>query len=221
MPVPKDIRERASKLREAIDKYRYEYHVLNASSIPDEARDSLMDELKKLEEMYPELVTPDSPTQRVAGEVAEGFKKITHKVAQWSFNDAFSEEDIREFDARVRRFYKSETGSDLEPEYTCELKIDGSHLVLEYEDGLLKTGATRGNGRVGEDITENVKRIESVPLRLHEKVNVIVEGEVYMPKSEFVRVNKLQKERGEAEFANARNIVAGTIRQLDPRVVAG
>jgi DNA ligase (NAD+) len=219
-PIPKDIRDRVLKLRQAIDTYRYEYHVENNLSISEAALDALKDELVKLEERYPELITPDSPTQRVAGTVAEGFKKVTHKVAQWSFNDAFSEDDIREFDERVRRFYKAETGKNFSPEYTCELKIDGSHLVLEYEDGLLKTGATRGNGRVGEDITENVKRIESVPLRLNEKVNVIVEGEVYMPKSQFERINKEQEKKGEPIFANARNIVAGTIRQLDPRIVA-
>lgn len=218
--IPKDILERVEKLREAIDHYRYQYHVLNTLEISEEALDALKKELVDLEEQYPELVTPDSPTQRVAGEPLPGFKKIAHKVPQWSFNDAFSEDDMREFDARIRRFYKAETGGDISPEYTCELKIDGSHLVLEYEDGLLKTGATRGNGRVGEDITENVKRIESVPLRLNEKVSVIVEGEVYMSKSQFARINMLQKEKGEPEFANARNIVAGTVRQLDPRIVA-
>lgn len=220
MAISKEVRDRAGKLREAIDHYRYQYHVLNTLEISEEALDALKKELVDIETKYPELVTPDSPTQRVAGEAAEGFKKITHKVPQWSFNDAFSEEDIREFDARVRRFYKSEIGKELKPEYTCELKIDGSHLVLEYEDGLLKTGATRGNGRIGEDITENVKRIESVPLRLKERASVVVEGEVYMPKSQFARINKEQKEKGEAEFANARNIVAGTMRQLDPAIVA-
>lgn len=218
--IPKATRERAEKLREAIDKYRYEFHVLNKESLSPEALDSLKDELAKLEAKYPALITPDSPTQRVAGGVLPGFKKITHKVPQWSYNDAFTEEDIREFDARVRRFYKSETGREIKPKYTCELKIDGSHLVLEYENGLLKTAATRGDGRVGEDITENAKTIESVPLRLRKPVSVIVEGEVYMPKSQFERVNKEQKAKGEKEFANARNIVAGTIRQLDPRIVA-
>lgn len=218
--IPKDVRERVEKLRETIDHYRYEFHVLHKESISPEALDSLKDELYKLEEEYPALITPDSPTQRVAGGIAEGFKKITHKVPQWSFNDAFTEEDIREFDARVRRFYKAETGEDFEPEYNVELKIDGSHLVLEYENGILKSGATRGDGRVGENITENVKTIESVPLRLSRPVSVVVEGEVYMPKSQFDRLNKLNKEKGEKEFANARNIVAGTLRQLDSRLVA-
>jgi len=220
MSASKEVIERIKKLRQTIDKYRYEFHVLNQETISPEALDSLKDELVKLEEKYPELITPDSPTQRVAGKAIAGFKKITHKVSQWSFNDAFTEEDIREFDARVRRFYKAETGEDIIPSYTCELKIDGSHLVLEYEDGLLKTGATRGDGKIGEDVTENIKTIESIPLRLEEPVSVIVEGEVYMPKKQFDLVNKEQKKKGEKEFANARNIVAGTIRQLDPKIVA-
>ncbi len=218
--IPKEVRERADKLRSAIDRYRYDFHVKDIESISPEALDSLKDELVKLEDKYPSLVTPDSPTQRVVGTVREGFKKIKHRVAQWSFNDAFTEEDIREFDQRVRRFYKSETGRDFTPTYTCELKIDGSHLVLEYEDGILKSGATRGDGRVGEDITLNVKTIESVPLRLEERVSIIVEGEVYMPKKQFEKINKEQRDRGEKEFANERNIVAGTIRQLDSKLVA-
>lgn len=220
MKAPKEVIERVHKLRKAIEQFRYDFHVRNIETLAPEALDSLKDELVKIEEKYPELITPDSPTQRVAGKVLEGFKKITHKVSQWSFNDAFTIEDIKEFDARVRRFYKAETGENFTPTYTCELKIDGSHLVLEYEDGLFKTGATRGDGKVGEDITENVKTIESVPLRLTKPVSVIVEGEVYMPKSKLNKLNKLNKARGEKEFANARNIVAGTMRQLDTSIVA-
>jgi DNA ligase (NAD+) len=221
MKVPDEVRERAEKLRKAINEYRYDFHVLNIETISQDARDSLMHELSELEAEHPSLITPDSPTQRVAGKVLEGFKKVKHKVQQWSFNDAFDEEDLKNFDERVRKFYKSETGKDILPSYTCELKIDGSHLVLEYEQGLLKTGATRGNGLVGEEVTENVKTIQSVPLRLNRDVSVIVEGEVYMPKSQFERINKEQRKMGEMEYANARNIVAGTIRQLDSKVVAG
>lgn len=213
-------KERIVQLRKAIERYRYEQHVLDALSIPESALDFLKKELFDLEQQYPELITPDSPTQRVAGKPLPGFKKVHHKVLQWSFNDAFTTEDILDFDARVRRFYKSETGKDIVPEYTCELKIDGTHMVLEYERGLLKTAATRGDGRVGEDVTENAKTIESIPLRLDEPASVIVEGEVYMPKSEFARINRDQKKMGEQIFANPRNIVAGTIRQLDPRIVA-
>ncbi len=220
MKVPAEVRERAEKLRKTINEYRYDFHVRNIETISQAARDSLMYELSEIEAKYPELVTSDSPTQRVAGKPLEGFKKVKHKVQQWSFNDAFSEEDLRNFDERVKRFYKAKTGREIVPSYTCELKIDGSHLVLEYERGLLKTAATRGDGRVGEDVTENAKTIESVPLRLNHNISVIVEGEVYMPKSQFERINKEQKKKGEEEYANARNIVAGTIRQLDSRIVA-
>jgi DNA ligase (NAD+) len=220
MRVEVEIKKRAEKLRQAINEYRYDFHVLNKETISQAARDSLMHELSELEREYPELVTPDSPTQRVAGKPLEGFKKVAHKVQQWSFNDAFDEEEIRAFDERVRRFYKGETGEEINPSYTCELKIDGSHLVLEYENGLLKSGATRGDGRVGENVTENIKTIQSIPLRLNRNVSVIVEGEVYMPKSQFERLNKENKKKGEEEYANARNIVAGTVRQLDPEIVA-
>lgn len=217
--APKDIKERVKKLRETIEKYRYAYHVLNKSDITPEALDSLKDELSKLEAEYPELYDPNSPTQRVAGKPLDAFKKVQHKVAQWSFNDAFTEEDMRAFDERVKRFL----GSNLKEqnvEYVCELKIDGLKVVLEYKDGVLETGATRGDGTVGEDVTQNVRTIESVPLTLSQKINCIAEGEVYMPKSSFKVLNNLQKERGEEEYANPRNVAAGTIRQLDPRIVA-
>lgn len=217
---PQDIEKRAERLRKAINQYRYDFHVLNKETISPEALDSLKNELVIIETEYPELITPDSPTQRVAGKPLPGFKKIVHKVRQWSFNDAFTEEDIRNFDERVRKFYEASFGETINPTYSCELKIDGSHLVLEYENGLLKSGATRGDGRVGEDVTENIKTIESIPLRLNEKVSVVVEGEIYMSKTQFERVNKEQANKGETLFANARNIVAGTVRQLDPRIVA-
>lgn len=218
--VPENIAVRAKKLRESIEKYRYEYHVLDQSSISPEALDSLKHELFELEAQYPQLVTENSPTQRVAGEIAKGFKKVTHKVAQWSFNDAFTEEEIREFDARVKRFLEKELGKKVQPTYTCELKIDGLKVVLEYVEGKLVVGATRGNGEVGEDVTSNVRTIESVPLTLREGVDVIVEGEVWMSKHQFNKLNTIQREKGEAEFANPRNVAAGTMRQLDARIVA-
>ncbi len=211
---------RLKVLREAINQYRYNYHVLNKLDISEEALDSLKHELVEIETAFPDLITPDSPSQRVAGKPLPQFKKVPHKVTQWSFNDAFSPDDLREFDARVRRFLKQASGKDLTPSYVAELKIDGLKIVLEYEKGLLKTGATRGDGRVGEDVTENVKTIESIPLRLEKPLDIIVEGEVYMPISEFKRINREQKKKGEEEFANPRNITAGTIRQLDPRVVS-
>jgi DNA ligase (NAD+) len=215
-----EAQKRIEKLREAIDKYRYEYHVLNNLSISEEALDSLKQELVDLEKQYPDLITQDSPTQRVAGKPLAQFKKVTHKVTQWSFNDAFSPDDIRDFDARVRRFLRNETGKDLIPTYVCELKIDGLKIVLEYEKGLLKTAATRGDGRVGEDVTENVRTMESVPLRLKQPIDIIVEGEAYMPLSRFKKINKEQEKKGEELYANPRNITAGTIRQLDSSIVA-
>lgn len=220
MEISKQTKERIDKLRKAIEKYRYEYHVLNKSDISAEALDSLKKELVELEEKYPEVITPDSPTQRISGEPLKEFKKVTHKVEQWSYNDAFTHDDIEEFEARVKRMLKSSLGIDVNPTYVCELKIDGLKVVLEYEDGSLKTAATRGNGKVGEDVTMNVRTIDSVPLRISENLNLIVEGECFLPKSEFQRINKEQKAKGGEQFANPRNFAAGTIRQLDPKITA-
>ncbi len=215
MAVPKDIKQRVEKLRETIEHYRYEYHVLNNEAISAEALDTLKDELVKLEEQYPELKTADSPTQRVAGEPLKEFKKVTHKVTQWSFNDAFTEEDIRAFHERVKRVLNG-----LSPTYVCELKIDGLKVVFEYKQGVLKTAATRGNGVVGEDVTMNVRTIQSVPLKLKRPIDIIVEGEVWMSKSNFAALNKEREKAGEALFANPRNVTAGSIRQLDPAIAA-
>jgi DNA ligase (NAD+) len=205
---------RLEKLRASIEKYRYHYHVLDQSLISEEALDSLKKELVDIEAAFPELVTPDSPSQRVAGAPLPGFTKVRHTVPQWSFNDAFSEEDMRDFDARVKRMLGKA------PTYTAELKIDGLKIVFTYEKGKLVTAATRGDGTVGENVTENVKTIEAVPLTLSEPVDLVIEGEAYMPKSQFEKLNKLQKEKGEELYMNPRNITAGTIRQLDPRIVA-
>jgi DNA ligase (NAD+) len=218
--ITKDTRERYDKLKKAINNYRYLYHVEDREEIPQEVLDSLKNELVKLEEEYPELITPDSPSQRVAGEPLKEFKKIKHKVAQWSFNDAFDEEDIRKFDERVKRFLKTETGKDIKPTYTCELKIDGLKVVLEYEKGELKTAATRGDGKVGEDVTLNIRTIESIPLKLEKDADVIVEGEVWLGKKSLKKINKKREKAGEPTFANPRNAAAGSIRQLDPKVVA-
>ena len=212
--------KRLEKLRGAIEKYRYHYHVLNESLISDEALDSLKKELADIEREFPDLITPDSPSQRVAGAPLPGFKKIRHTVPQWSFNDAFSEEDMRDFDARVKRMLADKFGTSITPTYTTELKIDGLKIVFTYEKGILKTAATRGDGTVGEDVTENVRTIEAVPLRLSEPVSLVAEGEAYMPKSQFEKLNKSQKKKGEEAFMNPRNVTAGTIRQLDPRIVA-
>lgn len=215
-----DIKSRLDKLKSAIEKYRYEYHVLDKSSISEGALDSLKHELVQIETQYPELITPDSPSQRVAGQPLPEFKKIEHKVPQWSFNDAFSPEEIQEFDARVKRFLSQEGVNDPKPSYVCEHKIDGLKIVLEYQKGLLKSAGTRGDGKVGEDVTENIKTIESVPLKLNKPVDIIVEGEVWMSKSQLEVLNKERKEKGEQVFANPRNVAAGSIRQLDPKVVS-
>jgi len=213
------VKERVEKLKVEIEHHRYLYHVLDRQEISDAALDSLKHELAHLEEQFPEFITPDSPTQRVAGEPSPAFKKVKHAVAQWSFNDAFSEEEIRAWDKRVRDGL-AKTGIHVPVQYVCELKIDGLHMVCTYEDGWLKVAATRGNGAIGEDVTHNVKTIESVPLRLREPVSVIVEGEVWMSKDALQALNKKRKKAGEPEFANPRNAAAGAIRQLDPAVAA-
>ncbi len=216
----KDASERLRVLRTTIEKHRYLYHVLDKSEISPDALDSLKRELVEIEAAYPEFVTIDSPSQRVAGEPLKGFKKVPHEVPQWSFNDAFTEDDMREFDARVKRFLKEAYGRAVIPTYTCELKIDGLKIVFTYVDGKLKIGATRGDGKVGEDVTMNVRTIESVPLSINEKVTAIVEGEVFMAKSELARQNKVRLKQGLEPFANPRNIAAGSMRQLDPRIAS-
>lgn len=219
--VPKkEAEKRIKQLRKAIDYHRYLYHVKDRQEISDEALDSLKHELSELENAYPDLMTPDSPTQRVGGKPLPELKKVRHEVAQWSFNDAFSEEEMHDFDARVKRLLAEEFGGRALPSYVCELKIDGLKVVLTYEKGLLKTAATRGDGKIGEDVTHNVKTIESIPLRLRENIDSIVEGEVWMKKDDFVAFNKARKKKGEPLFANPRNIAAGSIRQLDPKVAA-
>lgn len=212
-------RARYEKLKETINHHRYLYHVLNQSEISPEALDSLKHELTEIEKAHPDWVTPDSPSQRVAGAPLKEFNKIRHKVTQWSFNDAFNEKEIGDFDQRVKRMLeKAQIKADVD--YTCELKIDGLKIVIEYENGILVSAATRGDGVVGEDVTQNVRTIESVPLKLNEDVDIIVEGEVYMKKSTLAAINKELEKRGEETYANPRNVAAGTIRQLDPRIVA-
>lgn len=213
--IPDEARARAKKLREAINYHRRLYHVEDRSEISPEALDSLKHELAKLEEAHPGLVTPDSPTQRVAGEPLPAFRKVRHAVPQWSFNDVFSEEEFRAFNERVRRFLEG-----ARPTYACELKIDGLKVVLTYERGVLQTAATRGDGVVGEDVTANVKTIESVPLRLEEERSLVVEGEVWLGKKHLAELNRERAKRGESPFANPRNAAAGSIRQLDPKIAA-
>jgi len=217
--IPKEIRTRYDKLKTTIQRYRVAYHVYDKEEISQEALDSLKHELTEIEEKYPEIITPDSPSQRVAGKPLPAFKKVRHKVAQWSFNDAFSPEEVREFDARVKRFLK-DSFPNASPSYVCELKIDGLKIVLEYKKGLLKTAATRGDGVVGEDVTHNVRTIDSVPLALSRPIDIIVEGEVWMSAKALEELNRERKKNGEPVFANPRNVAAGSIRQLDPRIAA-
>jgi DNA ligase (NAD+) len=217
--ISREVRERYEKLKDTINRYRTAYHVYDREEISAEALDSLKDELARLETEHPELVTPDSPTQRVAGTPLPQFKKVRHKVPQWSFNDAFTEDDIRDWDARVRRFLKPEFG-ELQPTYDCELKIDGLKIVLEYQKGMLLCAATRGDGVVGEDVTHNVRTIESVPLSLSRPIDIIVEGEVWMSSKNLEVLNKQQEKDGKPLYANPRNVAAGSIRQLDPRIAA-
>lgn len=219
MQVPEEARTRYNKLKESINRYRRAYHVYDREEIPETARDSLMHELAELEAQYPALITPDSPTQRVAGKPLPGFKKVRHKVAQWSFNDAFSPDELREFDARVKRALRPRFG-EVQPTYDCELKIDGLKIVFEYEKGVLKTAATRGDGEVGEDVTHNIRTIESVPLSLSRPVDIIVEGEVWMSSKNLEILNKAQAKAGKPLYANPRNVAAGSIRQLDPKIAA-
>src|SRR3989344_2407361 len=212
-------RERYEKLKTAVNRYRRAYHVYDKEEISAEALDSLKHELSELETAHPSLISPDSPSQRVAGKPLPGFKKVRHKVAQWSFNDAFTPEDIRAFDGRVKRGLKARFG-EVQPGYVCELKIDGLKVILEYEKGILVTAATRGDGAVGEDVTQNIKTIESVPLSLERSVSIIVEGEVWMSSKNLEALNKAQEKAGKPLYANPRNVAAGSIRQLDPSIAA-
>ncbi|MDO8552387.1 MAG: NAD-dependent DNA ligase LigA [bacterium] len=217
--IPKTVQERYNKLKETINRYRRLYHVYDKEEISQAALDSLKHELSNLEKEYPSIIAPDSPSQRVAGEPLPFFRKVRHKVAQWSFNDAFSLEEMREFDARVKRFMRDSYG-EFPVEYVCELKIDGLKIVLEYEKGLLKVAATRGDGEVGEDVTNNIRTIESVPLSLTRPIDIVVEGEVWMSSKNLDALNKEREKNGEPLFANPRNAAAGGIRQLDPSVAA-
>lgn len=214
----KAVRERVEKLREEITKYRYLYHVKDESPISPEALDSLKRELSELEAEYPELLTETSPSLRVAGAVLPAFSKVRHEVSQWSFNDAFTESDIRAFDERnIRALVKAGVVSP-KVSYCGELKIDGLKIVLTYKEGVLITAATRGDGVVGEEVTHTVRTIADIPEKLSASIDCIVEGEAYLKKSVFKNLNIVREARGEELFANPRNAAAGAIRQLDPAV---
>ena len=217
--IPKDIQARYEKLKKAINHYRTQLHVYDKEEISEAALDSLKHELVEIEEKYPALIASDSPSQRVAGKPLPQFTKVRHTIEQWSFNDAFSAEELRAFDTRVKRFLKGEDVSE-SPTYVCELKIDGLKIVFTYEKGILKTAATRGDGVMGEDVTNNIKTIESVPLSLSRPIDIIVEGEVWMSAKNLAALNKERVKKDEPPFANPRNVAAGSIRQLDPNITA-
>lgn len=201
------------ELVELLNRYAYEYYTKDAPSVSDSEYDQLYRELVELETAHPDEILPESPTHRVGGVVLKGFTKYQHQYPLYSLQDAFSREELEAFDQRVRKKFPSIS-------YVCELKIDGLSISLTYENGVLVTGATRGDGSVGEDITENLKRVKDIPLVLPEPVNITVRGECYMPRASFDRVNQIRQENGEPEFANPRNAAAGTLRQLDTKIVA-
>ncbi len=196
-----------------LNRYATEYYTSDNPSVSDSEYDRLYRELVELETAYPDQVLADSPTHRVGGKVLDGFEKYSHQYPLYSLQDAFSREELEAFDARVRK-------EVAHPTYICELKIDGLSISLTYEKGILVAGATRGDGSVGENITENLKRVKDIPLTLPEELDITVRGECYMPRASFDQVNQARQENGEPEFANPRNAAAGTLRQLDTAVVA-
>jgi DNA ligase (NAD+) len=235
-------RERIAHLRKAINYHRYQYHVLDRQEISDAALDSLKKELFDLEQRFPHLITPDSPTQRVAGKPLKKFVKIAHEIPMTSFNDAFSEEDMRDWMERLTNYLGSSLPKSKFDPYYCELKIDGLAIELEYENGKFVRGSTRGDGKIGEDVTQNLKTVDAIPLELlsvdeieknirHAGLNpkpytlnprrLVVRGEVILTQKEFDRVNREQSAKGLNPYANPRNVAAGSIRQLDPKITAG
>ncbi|HUZ92795.1 MAG TPA: NAD-dependent DNA ligase LigA [Candidatus Paceibacterota bacterium] len=249
-----EAKERIDHLKKLVNRERYAYHVLDKGELPESALDSLKKELFDLEQQFPDLVTPDSPTQRVAGKPLKEFKKVRHDVRMTSFNDAFSEKDMKEWFERLENYLgrdlSAESGSasggksqisSRKPLFYCELKIDGLAIELEYENGIFVRGSTRGDGMVGEDVTQNLRTVEAIPLRLNDPDEVkknlkklglpiadyrlpvsrlVVRGEVFLTKKEFARMNKTQAANGGKAYANPRNVAAGSIRQLDPKVTA-
>ena len=205
--------KRMNELVALLNRYATEYYTSDNPSVSDSEYDRLYRELVELETAYPDQVLADSPTHRVGGKVLDGFEKYSHQYPLYSLQDAFSREELEAFDARVRK-------EVAHPTYICELKIDGLSISLTYEKGILVAGATRGDGSVGENITENLKRVKDIPLTLPEELDITVRGECYMPRASFDQVNQARQENGESEFANPRNAAAGTLRQLDTAVVA-
>ena len=232
MTPSKTIKDRLGKLKKTIEHHRRLYHTEDQPEITDEAYDSLVKELESIEEKYPELITIDSPSQRVGGVPLKGFVKVKHEVSQWSFDDVFSFEELKKWDEKTRNFIVKAQSAGIKLEYCCELKIDGLKIILTYKDGLLIQGATRGDGAIGEDVTQNIKTIQTVPLKLQnikdkseENISGIVEdiivvGEAWMSVKDLEKINMEREKKGEQVFANTRNLAAGSLRQLDPKVTA-
>lgn len=217
----KEAEARIAKLRDLINDYRYHYHVLDESTMSEAAADSLKHELSELEKAYPDLITPDSPTQRVAGKPLDKFTKVTHKDRMISLADVFSENEIRDWVQNNERIMQERGWGDGKiHEYFTDIKMDGLACSLRYEDGLLKQAVTRGDGLVGEDVTMNVRTIENVPLSIPEKGQVEVRGEIVIFKEDFEELNAEQKKKHQKVFANPRNLAAGSVRQLDPKIAA-
>lgn len=238
----KTAKKRIEKLKGEINRHRYLYHVLDRQEISDAALDSLKHELYKLEQKYPDLITPDSPTQRVGGKPLDKFKKVKHKVPMLSIEDVFSKEELEDWEKRIKKLLQPKIAEQVD--YFTEMKIDGFGISLIYKNGVFIEGSTRGNGKVGEDVTQNLKTIHSIPLRLREpneselkkygfsaearqkihkasqKGEIEVRGEVYMTKKVFEKINKEREKKGEPLYANPRNTAAGSIRQLDPKLAA-
>lgn len=219
--VANSIKQRIKKLREEVEKLRYRYHVLDDPEVTDETYTSLRHELLKLEEKYPQYKIPHSPTERIGGKPLSKFRKVIHIFKQWSLDDAFDFEELANWEGKNSRILEKVLRKKVNFDYVAEIKIDGLHIVLTYEKGALVNGATRGDGIVGEDVTQNIKTIESIPLMLKEKADVVVEGECWLSKKELERINQEREKSGLPLFANARNAAAGSIRQLDPRIAAG
>lgn len=219
MSAPSDIVKLVKQLQKTLNEHSYRYYVLDQPSIPDADYDQQYQQLKQLEQQYPELITPDSPTQRVGDKPLDHFNQITHKIAMLSLDNVFDEVALDAFDARVRQ----RLGTSREIVYVCEPKLDGVAISLLYQNGLLTQAATRGDGKTGEDVTQNIKTIKAIPLKLHGTgypTTLEVRGEIYMPKSGFEKLNKQAAQHDEKTFANPRNAAAGSIRQLDPRIAA-
>jgi DNA ligase (NAD+) len=218
--IPKDVSERYKKLVKTVDNYRYLYHVLDKPEITDASYDSLIHELVDIEEKYPELRFPTSPTQRVGGDPLPEFKKVKHDIKQWSFDDCFNFKELEKWEEKVKRLLEKTSVKNEKLEYCCELKIDGLKIILTYKNGIFVQGATRGDGEIGEDVTQNLKTIKSIPLVLPRPIDIIVVGECWLSKKELEKINEERIKKDEVPFANTRNAAAGSIRQLDSKIAS-